>query len=209
MATMPRLAKTVELSGSKRRQILAGARDAFAELGFERASVDLIAARAGVSKATVYNHFRDKGALFVACFSEESDAMREELRASLGDPAGDIDVALQRLGEKLIAVLVSPPVLSLYRHTIAEVARFPEIGKTLFERGPEIIYEIVAVYLRRWHDKGALLIDDPRSAAVQFTMLCQADVVPRAHLGVERPSKEATREAVRRAVRTFLRAYGR
>ena len=41
----------------KRRKIIAAARKVFAEHGFERASVDQIATRAGVSKATVYNHF--------------------------------------------------------------------------------------------------------------------------------------------------------
>src|SRR5512133_2295313 len=64
---------------AKRGQILAGARQVFGELGFERASVDLIAARAGVSKATIYNHYDDKNALFVACATQEV----EELRAGL------------------------------------------------------------------------------------------------------------------------------
>jgi AcrR family transcriptional regulator len=200
----------VEASAAKRRQILSGAREAFAELGYERASVDLVAARAGVSKATVYNHFGDKGALFVACFSEDADEMREGLRASLEEPVDDVQVALQRLGEKLVATLVSRPIVTLYRHTIAEVARFPEIGETLFERGPAVVYEMISAYLQRWHDTGALRIDDARSAAVQFHLLCQGDLVTRAHLGVdERPSKEATRATVRRAVHTFLRAYGR
>lgn len=208
---MPRAAdRTPELSSVKRQQILSGARDAFSELGYERASVDLVAARAGVSKATVYNHFRDKGALFVACFSEEAEQMREGLRASLEERDGDVESALQRLGERLIGVLVSPPILTLYRHTIAEVSRFPEIGATLFERGPAVIYAMIAKYLAQWDAKGALRIDDAQSAAVQFVMLCQADLVVRAQLGVqERPSREATRETVRRAVRTFVRAYGR
>jgi AcrR family transcriptional regulator len=208
---MPRTAaKAPELSSTKRQQILSGAREAFSELGYERTSVDLVAARAGVSKATVYNHFRDKGALFVACFSEEADQMREGLRASLEEPAGDVEAALQRLGERLIGFLVSPSILSLYRHTIAEVGRFPDIGETLFARGPAVIYEMIAGYLGQWDAKGALRIDDPRSAAVQFVMLCQADLVVRAQLGVqERPSRETTRETVRRAVRTFVRAYGR
>ncbi|HVI96538.1 MAG TPA: helix-turn-helix domain-containing protein, partial [Anaeromyxobacter sp.] len=61
---------------AKRRQILDGARLVFGELGYERASVDLIAARAGVSKATVYNHFADKQALFVAAVVEECEALR-------------------------------------------------------------------------------------------------------------------------------------
>jgi AcrR family transcriptional regulator len=203
--------KTTELSPVKRRQILAGARDAFGEHGYERASVDLVSARAGVSKATVYNHFRDKRALFVACFLEDADDLREELKAALAqDPSGDVEEALMRLGEKLVGVLLSPSIVSLYRHCVAEAARFPEIGRTFFERGPSVGYQMISTYLKRWHDSGALHIEDPRAAAVQFHLLCQGELVIRAQLGVdERPSQEVRRDTVRRAVRTFLRAHRR
>jgi AcrR family transcriptional regulator len=201
--------RTTDLGPAKRRQILEGARRAFAELGYERASVDLVAARARVSKATVYNHFRDKRALFVACFSEAADELREGLRASLGEAMGEVEPALQAAGERLLGVMLSPAIVSLYRHTIAEVDRFPEIGQSLYERGPAVVYEMVAAWLQRWGARGALRVEDPAAAAVQFVMLCHADLVPRAQLGVlRRPADEQVRETVRRAVRTFLRAYG-
>src|SRR5690606_28220951 len=86
-----------------RRKILAGAREVFMECGFDRASVDAIAARAGVAKATVYNHFQDKAQLFVASFSEEADCVRAELVACLtAEPEGSVETALERAGEKLV-----------------------------------------------------------------------------------------------------------
>jgi len=48
---------TGDLPPAKQRQILDGARQVFLEVGFERACMDHIAARAEVSKATIYNHF--------------------------------------------------------------------------------------------------------------------------------------------------------
>jgi AcrR family transcriptional regulator len=202
-------ARPPELSPQKRRQILAGARGIFAELGYERASLDRVAARAGVSKATIYNHFTDKRALFVACFSEEADALRDELRNSLGEPEGDLRLALARGGEELVRILVSPAIVCLYRHTIAEAGRFPEVGETLFERGPAVVYSAVSAWLRRWAERGALRLDEPRAAAVQFVMLCQGDLVIRAQLGVEpAPSDAAVQATVRRAVDAFVRAYG-
>ncbi|HET9599196.1 MAG TPA: TetR/AcrR family transcriptional regulator [Anaeromyxobacteraceae bacterium] len=202
-------ARSSELSPQKRRQILAGARAIFAELGYERASVDRVAAHAGVSKATIYNHFADKKALFVACFSEEADALRDELRNSLGDPEGDLRLGLARGGEKLVGILLSPAIVCLYRHTIAEAGRFPEVGETLFERGPAVVYAAVSTWLRRWAERGALRLDDTRAAAVQFVMLCQGDLVIRAQLGVEpTPSAAELRATVRRAVEAFVRAYG-
>jgi TetR/AcrR family transcriptional repressor of mexJK operon len=201
-------ARRTELSSRKRRQILEGARAAFGELGYERASVDDISARAGVSKATVYHHFDDKRALFLACFSEEADELREELRRSLGEPQGDLAASLQRVGEKLVRVLTSPAFVSLYRRTAAEAGRSPELGQTLFARGPEVVYAALAEWLRRWEARGALRLGDARSAAVQLVMLCQGDLVVRAQLGVApAPSAADVRATIRRAVRTFVRAY--
>lgn len=194
----------------KRRQILAGARRAFCEMGFERASVDLIAAEAGVSKATVYNHFHDKKALFVACYSEQADELREGVhRALQGEPAGDPEHALQTVGEQLLALLLTPAIVSLYRHTSAEAARFPEIGQILFDRGPAVLNEKIAGYLQRWAERGALRLDDPRAAAQDLLMLCHGDLVIRAQLGIlEYPADDAVRRTVARAVAVFLRAYG-
>lgn len=192
----------------KRRQILAAARQVFGELGFERASVDLIAARAGVSKATVYNHFQDKKALFVASVVEECDDMREGLQRCLGKPAGDLEASLQRVGEQIMAVYLSPVVAGLYRQTIAEAARFPDIGRMVFERGTVQLQEAVAAYLARWSERGLLAIDDPASAAGQFIALCQGDLGARSRFGVlEYPVDTLVRESVDRAVKTFVRAF--
>jgi TetR/AcrR family transcriptional repressor of mexJK operon len=192
---------------AKRRQILAGARQVFGELGFERASVDLIAARAGVAKATVYHHYEDKKALFVACVVQEADEMRAGLHACLGEPEGNVEEGLQVIGEKVMGLFLSPAVVGLYRHAIA-VAHFPDVGQTIFERGPRVLYGAIASYLERWDRAGALRIDEPRTAAVQFVTLCQGDLVTRSRLGIlTYPVDEEVRETVKRAVWTFVRAY--
>lgn len=51
--------------GRKYDQVLQGARDVFMAHGFEGASVDDIARKAGVSKATLYSYFPDKRLLFM------------------------------------------------------------------------------------------------------------------------------------------------
>lgn len=194
----------------KRRQILAGAREVFSEMGFERTSVDQVAARAGVSKATVYNHFLDKKTLFVACFSEEADALRDGVRCKLlrSEPAGEIGPALQALGEHLLSLFLAPAIVALYRNTSAEVARFPELGVLLFERGPAAMQAAVAEYLRRWHDVGALGIEDPQVAAVQFVQLCRGDLTCRSQFGLlPDPLEPAIVATVQRAVAVFLAAY--
>lgn len=196
------------MSPDKRSQILAGARQVFGEQGYERASVDAIAARAGVSKATVYNHFEDKQALFVAAIVEECEALREGVQACLERPAGDVEAALQRLGERVMAIFVSPATAVLFRQAVAESTRFPDIGRMVFERGTAAIQEAVAAHLRRWDEAGVLRIEDPHDAAVAFVALCQGDVGTRSRLGIlALPADVEVRESVRRGVRIFVRAH--
>jgi TetR/AcrR family transcriptional repressor of mexJK operon len=195
----------------KRRQILVGARALFSEVGFERACVDEIAARAGVSKATVYSHFHDKKALYAAYLSEEVDSLRESVRCMLlsAEPVGDIGVALREAGERLLALFLDPAIVNFYRNASAEIERFPELGQTLFDSGPAAMISVIGTYLSRWHERGALRLDDPHTAAIHFVMLCHGDLVARSQLGVlPDPLQPAIAETVRKAVDAFLLAYG-
>jgi AcrR family transcriptional regulator len=193
---------------AKRGQILAGARQVFSEFGLERASIDVIAARAGVSKPTIYNHFPGKDALFVACATEEAEEMRAGLSASMTKQAGGVEQVLQCIGEKAMSIYLSPSVVKLYRHIIAEAPQFPDLGQTVFDRGFAVMRDAIAARLDRYRADGTLRIDDTRLAAVEFLSLCQGDLVARARLAIlEVRYRKRMREVVRHAVRTFVRAY--
>jgi TetR/AcrR family transcriptional repressor of mexJK operon len=207
---LPPLCARESSSSAKRRQILAGAREVFRETGFERSSVDQVAARAGVSKATVYNHFHDKRALYVAYLSEEADTLRDSVRCmvSRSEPTGDVAAALQTVGERLLGLFLDPTIVGFYRNTSAEVERFPELGQLLFDRGPAAMIGVITSYLGRWREHGALRIADLHTAAVQFVMLCHGDLVVRSQLGVlPDPLAPAIVATVRQAVVVFLAAY--
>jgi AcrR family transcriptional regulator len=193
---------------AKRAQILSGARQVFGELGYERASVDVIASRAGVSKATIYSHFADKKGLFVAAVVAECEELRTGLATCREPEAADVEEALARLGERIMTIFLTPAIGRLYREAIAASGRLPEIGEMVFERGTRAVLEAIALHLLRWNERGALRLPDPRGAAVDFFALCQGDLTPRARLGVLAPPvEEKVRETVRRAVSTFVRAY--
>ena len=69
-------------SESKQTAILDAAERLFVADGYELTSVDAIAAAAGVSKRTVYDHFGDKH--WVDDFDEEFGAEPEFLSVTLG-----------------------------------------------------------------------------------------------------------------------------
>ncbi len=57
----------------KRAAILEAAKQLFVKQGFEGTSMDAIANKAGVSKLTVYSHYRDKETLFAAAVSSKCE----------------------------------------------------------------------------------------------------------------------------------------
>src|SRR5512140_667703 len=112
----------------KHERILRAALDVFIELGFERACVDVIAARAGVSKATVYSHFKDKKALFASCLLAQTDVFQAALEEVVPRAAAaDVERALAALGEGIIRLMLSPAVAALHKVVAAEVSQFPEL----------------------------------------------------------------------------------
>jgi AcrR family transcriptional regulator len=67
----------------RRKQLLAVALEVFAEHGYHAASMDEIAARAGVSKPVVYQHFPGKLDLYLALLESSVDSVVDEVRAAL------------------------------------------------------------------------------------------------------------------------------
>src|SRR4030081_3022814 len=92
-----------EEDSSKVRQILDGARAVFMDLGFDGASMGVIARAAGVSKGTLYVYFADKNRLFEAIVEQES---LEQGKAVFNfDPARDVTVTLREFGQAYIQLL--------------------------------------------------------------------------------------------------------
>lgn len=87
----------VRLSSAQRReQLLTIAREVFAERGFEGTSVEEIAARAGVSKPVVYEHFGGKDGAYQAVVEKETTTLHAEIHAALTRPGAGPREILER-----------------------------------------------------------------------------------------------------------------
>ena len=74
----------MRMSGKERReQLLDVGRSLFAEKGFEAASTEEIAARAGVSKPIVYEHFGGKEGLYAVVVDREMQALLDRVTGAL------------------------------------------------------------------------------------------------------------------------------
>ena len=190
---------------AKRAAILAAARDAFFESGYAAASIERVAADAGVSKVTVYNHFGDKRGLFAAAVEQECERMRGHFRI---DPLPDASLRerLTAVGKGMVAFLSRPQMVQFERRIAAETEVEPSIGEAFLAAGPHRMKRAFADMLRALDEAGEVSIDDPLLAAEQFAGMCKGMGDLDRRFG--RPA-DAERDADRiaGAVEVFCRAY--
>ncbi len=199
--------KAEEPLSPKQQAIVLAAAELFLHQGYGAVSMDAIAAKAEVSKRTVYSHFPGKDALFAAVMMGHCDSV-----AGIGhlhlDPDLEPEEVLSDLGRRFLPLVTSPEAVSLFRIVVAEAGRFPELGQTFFDCGPLRWVATVAPYFEEQHRCGRLHLPDPEGAAVQFMTMLKDPLHMRAILGVQQQVTEAEIEAhVKRSVESFLKLH--
>lgn len=169
---------------AKRRVILHAAKAVFLKGGFAGATMDAVAARAGVSKMTVYRHFEDKETLFAGVIAELCDQfIHENIEALLELPPAQ---ALRGFARKTMAILFAPDTVELHRIVIAECQRFPKLGHLFYDSGPEASIAALTNYFARHKGDPAFKVRDPRRAAEEFLELLRGYAHLRALLRLEK-----------------------
>jgi TetR/AcrR family transcriptional regulator, mexJK operon transcriptional repressor len=198
-------------SDRKRRAIVEAATAAFLDHGYSGTSMDAVAAAAGVSKQTVYQHFGDKQRLFreliAATVQSASDPVYDEVRR-LAD-SGRLEKDLRDLARRLLTLVLQPTMMRLRRLVIAETRQFPDLGRIFYDLGPGRTIAALADAFAELTRQGRLNTPDATLAATQFNWLIMSAPVNRAML-LGQDAAPATREINRWAdsgVRTFLAAY--
>jgi AcrR family transcriptional regulator len=123
---------------NRRRQvakILGNARQLFARDGYDRVSMDRIAAACGLTKPVLYYYFEDKRAVLLAVLEAhwaEQAAVLEGFR-----PSGTARQTLSQLARLILREAGRPDTGDVIRIVLAEAARRPEIGRAFFRNfGP-------------------------------------------------------------------------
>jgi AcrR family transcriptional regulator len=195
-----------EEDGSKRRQILDGARKVFMDLGFDGASMNEIARAAGVSKGTLYVYFADKNRLFEAMIEDEAFA-KAKTDYNL-DPARDVETTLREFGRTYVGGMCRPGGGSSIRTVMAIAERMPDVGRRFYQNVLEKSINSLAEYLKAHVRPNDLAIDDCQLAAAQFMQMCQATLfLPFVFQAEPAPSAERIALVVDSATRLFLQTY--
>jgi TetR/AcrR family transcriptional repressor of mexJK operon len=211
-ATKAAGAEEIGHSDKKRKAILEAAISVFLKNGYLGASMDEIATLAQVSKQTVYKQFSSKESLFVDIVTSMTDTASDRVHKDVPEltERGEIADYLQLYAFRQLTVVLTPPLMQLRRLVIGEVSRFPELARTLYERGPQRAIAAFATVLEHLAARDVLTIDDPKTAASQFNWLVMSEPLNRAMLlGDEAiPKQAALRRHAAECVRVFLAAYG-
>ncbi|EIF30007.1 transcriptional regulator [Burkholderia sp. Ch1-1] len=203
-----RSSEGVVAQSEKARLVLAGARKVFFSHGYSVATTDMIQQAAGVSKSTVYAHYPNKEALFVAVVEAECEHFLSTIRKLkfTSERLADILTAMARA---YLEIVLSREGLALFRMVASEAPRFPELGRGFYIAGPGTVNHMVAEKLeaavsRGEVDLGGIGID---CAAAMFVNLVRGELMMQCLMHPDAPASAAQRDQwTKDAVRVFLRA---
>jgi TetR/AcrR family transcriptional repressor of mexJK operon len=190
----------------KRAAILEAAKRMFTQQGFDGSSMDQIAAEAGVSKLTVYSHFGDKDALFVAAVESHCD---QSLPSSLFEPspATPLRERLMTIAHAFYSMISAPEAVAGHRMLCTPQMANSGLPKLFWEAGPMRVQGDFATLLERRIGAGELDITDVSRAAGQFFALLKGEPHACLVFGGPGPRPEEIDAHLAASVDLFLRAY--
>jgi TetR/AcrR family transcriptional repressor of mexJK operon len=165
-------------NAAKRAAILEAARELYLHSGVERTSMDGVAARAGVSKRTVYDYFGDKRSLLLAVIEQATASLRafvvEADERNFGEAAGiatvdDLERALIRFAQELgRGVIAAPDYIVGDRLARENAVILPEL---VADPPTSALRQLLVERLKRFADQGLIDAPDPVLAADHFKAL--------------------------------------
>ena len=163
------MTSTTRLTDRKRDAIVQAAIVEFRANGFEATSVDKVAARAEVSKRTLYNHFPSKDELFAAILHILWETSASELQRAY-EPARPVRDQLLELLQSKLAMLADDNFLALARVAIAAGLHSPERAQEMVARIGEKDGGMLD-WMRAAQKHGALKAGDAAQAVKQLESL--------------------------------------
>ena len=193
----------------KGARMLDAAWSLFLERGVEGVSMETVAARAGVSKSTLYAGFPDRAALFEAVMLREME--RIEAQQALGgasDASSTLAETLTAFGMGIMTFLAGDTAVAFYGPLSAEIRRRPDLSEAFWRLGPGRTRANLTSLLADAASRGEIVADDPQAAAEALFGLWQgfSNLALVREGGAERV-RASVAERVARGTAMFLAAH--
>ena len=189
----------------RRQAIIETAMEVFREVGFERASMDMISRRLGGSKGTLYGYFQSKEELFETAMLASVEPPGDQIMGLLDPDVDDLRTVLERFAHAYIEFILGKEVLAFTRTAVGEGANL-SLGPHLFEHGPMRAVTMFVKFFTEQMRRGRLRQAPPLTVSLHFKGLIEVGFQEAALYGA--PPVMDRRTAIPSAVDAFLRAYG-
>lgn len=191
----------------KHDTIIKAAGRLFLKHGYTHTSMDDVAAKAGVSKQTVYSYFTSKELLFRRLI-EELCNLHTPPESMIANSRLSCDQTLLKFGYGFMGTISSPTGIGVHRVVMAESPQHPRVAEIFFQSGPEKMQSMLENYLRKQVDAGRFKINNIERAASHFFSMIKGWHQMRMVLNIKPlPTKKELDEHVRDSVRAFCMLY--
>lgn len=186
----------------RRQEIIAIAKKAFAANGFSQTSMDSIAKTMGGSKATLYNYFPSKEAIYLAVL-ETTAAQITQAFNSLNKEE-ELKATLMQFGKKYLASICSPELVQIANIAHAE-AMNSELGHYFYQHGPKKGIDDLEKFIHFHMTQQNLKSNSARVSAMQLIALLNAELKEPFSLGIiDKPDAQTIEDVASRAIESFL-----
>ncbi len=191
----------------KRAKILQAAKSIFLKMGYHATNMNQIAKEAGVTKLTVYNHFQDKGNLFI-CAIEES--CEESIRTKQFELTADSDFkqALQLMCQRALSIIYLPEALKLDCLLFELAAEQSPLTQQFFDASHTRMCHLWCDFFRQAIRLNFIKADDPLKQTEMIVSLMLGLRHYRVLLGLDTvPTAIEIDQMIQQAVELFLLKY--
>lgn len=150
---------------SRPSELLSAALELFVERGYSSTRLEDVAARAGVSKGTLYLYFEGKQELFEAVVRTAIVPLIDDYRRDIDESAASADALLERYFRDWWTHFGATRLAGIARLIIGEATHFPEVA-SFFHR--EVIWpsrDLLTAIVRRGIERGEFRSVDPELSA--------------------------------------------
>lgn len=205
--TGPSRTRVTRRGMERKAQILNVATEKFLAHGFDGVSIDDIVLTVGGSKTNVYSHFGNKEGLFRAVIESLCELFLRHFK-KVNLTGKDARTGLTLLGSTLLKSLMLDKHIAFQRLVLAESGRFPGLGQTWFDDGPQQSRLRIAGFIAQCQQLKQLRDADPMLSATLFHDMLVFNPTHLSTIG-RPPSAQAVKRHVRQVVDLFMKGMDR
>ena len=187
----------------KRHAMMSAAKALFLNNSYTDVSMTKISEKAGISKNTLYCHFPNKEALYMAVLSEHWN--QDSIPQIEANDARNMSVVLKDFATDVMRFLYHKDTMAFYRTLVAEVVRFPTLTEAIVTESTGPAMSNLKSYFAAQTDKSPAEVD--RAARYFFGML-YVDTFWHVLVGFRKPYTEDQLEShINNVVRFFAESF--